>query len=222
MIGTLPFLRLDIDKFKEINDQAGHLIGDMLLQHVSCTVLKTLRKEEMIARFGGDEFVAIKPFDDERETAEFSERLWHSFSGKQVFADTEIIISASIGVSVYPRDSTDINTVLGNSGLAMYRAKSSLDSKICWFEPAMDNKTRLRNMLAADIRSGIKKGGFLIHYQEIRCIKDLTVTGYEALLRWNHPQLGMVSPEVFIPIAEESGAIVPLGYWVLGIGASVY
>lgn len=206
---------VDLDKFKEINDSQGHVVGDQLLQRVAGAVQKMLLSGEIVARFGGDEFLAAKPFDDFAELDDFTCRLNACFSGRMVFASTEITLNSSIGVSFFPDDAVDIEKLISNSDLAMYRAKESIGSKICWYEKDMDERTRQRNTMAADIRRGIKNNEFHIHYQEKRAIKDKTITGYEALLRWNHPKHGNIPPDVFIPIAEESGAIIPLGYWVI-------
>lgn len=206
---------IDLDKFKDINDTEGHHIGDRLLQKVADAVSKVVDTEAMVARFGGDEFVAIKPSSSLQALNLFGQQLLHCFSGKLMVDGNEIAISASVGISVYPDDGCDINSLIGNSDLAMYRAKANVEPKICWYEREMDERTRERNAMAADIRRGIKENQFFIHYQEKRNLKNRTVTGYEALLRWRHPEKGLISPDIFIPIAEETGAIIPLGYWII-------
>ncbi|GAA3609189.1 hypothetical protein GCM10023078_40270 [Gibbsiella greigii] len=212
---NIAICTIDVDKFKEINDREGHHTGDLLLQQTASRIRQTLSGDEIVARFGGDEFVAAKPFSDKRELEAFVRRLYACFAGHRAFAQTELVVNASIGVSVYPDDATEINTLIGNSDLAMYRAKHNINEKICYYVVEMDEKTRQRNQIAADIRTGLQQEQFYINYHEKYSLKDGTVTGYEALLRWNHPRLGPILPEVFIVIAEESGAIISLGYWVI-------
>ncbi|MGL6020876.1 MAG: putative bifunctional diguanylate cyclase/phosphodiesterase [Gibbsiella quercinecans] len=212
---NIAICTIDVDKFKEINDREGHHTGDLLLQQTASRIRQILSDDEIVARFGGDEFVAAKPFSDKRELEAFVHRLHSCFAGHRAFAQTELVVNASIGVSVYPDDATEINKLIGNSDLAMYRAKHNINEKICYYVVEMDDKTRQRNQIAADIRTGLQQEQFYINYHEKYSLKDGTVTGYEALLRWNHPRLGPILPEVFIVIAEESGAIISLGYWVI-------
>lgn len=212
---NIAICTIDVDKFKEINDREGHHTGDLLLQQTASRIRQILSGDEIVARFGGDEFVAAKPFSDKRELEAFVHRLHSCFAGHRAFAQTELVVNASIGVSIYPDDATEINTLIGNSDLAMYRAKHNINEKICYYVVEMDDKTRQRNQIAADIRTGLQQEQFYINYHEKYSLKDGTVTGYEALLRWNHPRLGPILPEVFIVIAEESGAIISLGYWVI-------
>lgn len=205
---------IDLDKFKEINDLQGYLIGDQLLQCVVGVVFKMLQKEEMVVCFGGDEFVVVKFFFDEGEVDVFVVCLWYCFSGKQMFVVMEVVFFVSIGILVYLEDGMDINMILSNFDLVMYWVKSSFDYKICWYECEMDDKMWQCNMMVVDIWCGIYVGEFLFYYQVICNIKDCSIIGYEVLLCWQYLQLGMILLDVFIFIVEESGVIVFLGYWV--------
>lgn len=206
---------IDLDKFKDINDLYGHGTGDQILQRAAHRAREMLGKNELIARFGGDEFVAVKPFNTPGEREQFTRRLDKCFNSQYRINGREIAISASIGGAVYPDDGADINMLISNADLAMHRAKADVDHNICWYAAEMDEKTRMRNLMSADICKGLAAGQFFMHYQGKRALRDNSITGYEALLRWRHPVYGEIPPDVFIPLAEESGAIIPLGYWVI-------
>lgn len=208
-------ISIDLDGFKEINDAFGHAVGDQVL----CTLAERMKAlagdQEVVARFGGDEFVAFKVFKRQSALAGFIERLQRALTTTLHLSDTDMTPGASLGVAMYPGDADEMAQLLNNSDLAMYRAKKSVDEKICFYEADMDEAARARRTMARDIWAALEQGQFFLNYQIQRSVHADDITGYEVLLRWKHPVHGMISPAVFIPIAEECGAISAIGDWVL-------
>ena len=206
---------LDLDRFKDINDAHGHSAGDHVLRTVGQRIEAGLRKGEFIARLGGDEFAAVKPFMVRAELEDFLARIEQAALQPVHFGSYDLRIGASIGVACYPADGMTTHELSNNSDLAMYRAKSSVAQNICYYDPTMDEAVRKRRELSSALRIALENGEFELHYQVQTSIMTGEVRGYEALLRWNNPELGQVSPAIFIPIAEENGMIIELGEWVL-------
>ena len=206
---------IDLDKFKDVNDTFGHASGDALLSTIAQRMTAGLDASEAIGRFGGDEFVALKAYTDQTQLDAFLARLGAALSEPVDLGYLTIAPEASFGIAIYPQDAQDRDRLLSNADMAMYRSKDSLDQKVSYYEAGMDEAARARRALGRDIAPGIEDGQFYLAYQVQKSARTQTVTGYEVLLRWNHPQQGAIPPYVFIPLAEESGAITMLGEWVL-------
>jgi len=211
---SFAVMSVDLDRFKEVNDLFGHAAGDSLL----CEVAKRLQLAAeglFVARFGGDEFIIVSGDGAQPAAAEaLADRILHALDGDIEVAGTTMRAGMSIGVAIYPEDGTDTAGLLANADAALYRAKAEARGSIRFFEPNMDKRLRERRALQHDLRSALSRQEIALHYQPQASI-DGNVTGFEALVRWNHPARGMISPGVFIPLAEESGAIIPLGEWIL-------
>ncbi len=206
---------LDLDRFKEINDTRGHAIGDEALKMLSSRLSSVLGEGEIVARFGGDEFAAAKPFTNDAEFADFIDRLASCFDEAGVSNENDFVLAASIGIAVYPQDGANREQILNNADLAMYRAKANIGEHICYYEKGMDEVARDRRQIANDLRRAIERNELSVLYQPQCSLRTGSLTGYEALLRWQHPIRGWVSPADFIPIAEETGEIFAIGEWVL-------
>ncbi|MCV6607700.1 MAG: EAL domain-containing protein [Campylobacterales bacterium] len=206
----------DLDRFKNINDNYGHDIGDELLKSVSKRVLRIMRKEDTFARIGGDEFVLI--FENVNKVSEIIpklEQIREEIELPIIIKDLELFTTTSIGVSVYPEDSTSATELLKNADMAMYESKSKGKNRYNFFSKEM-NITASRNMIIeSGLRKAIEKGNFSLKYQPIYNIDDLSINGVEALIRWEHYELGFISPEEFIPVAEDTGLIIDIGKWVM-------
>ena len=209
-------LYIDIDEFKGINDSLGHHVGDELLKAIATSLKDCTRPGDLIARLGGDEFAVIRTAVSGRaDVEEFVTRLYEAIRQPYQCLGHHLSTDASIGIALAPDDGTELDQLIKHADLAMYAAKAEGRRTYRFFEPAMDARAKARLTMEQDLRQALADDGFEIYYQPLLDLTSGQVTGCEALLRWRHPERGMVSPAEFIPVAEDTGLINELGDWVM-------
>jgi diguanylate cyclase (GGDEF)-like protein/PAS domain S-box-containing protein len=209
-------LYIDIDEFKGINDSLGHHVGDELLKAVAARIRGCIKPTDLIARLGGDEFAVIQTaVGDRADVVEFVTRIHDAIRQPYQCLGHHLATDASIGIALAPQDGTELDQLIKSADLAMYGAKAEGRRTHRFFEPAMDARAKARLTMEQDLRQAMIDGGFEIHYQPLVDLGSNEVSGCEALLRWRHPERGMVSPAEFIPLAEDTGLINELGDWVM-------
>src|SRR6185437_3437310 len=211
---NFALLRLDLDQFKAINDVFGHAIGDAMLRAVSARLQETC-EGAFLSRIGGDEFAVITPDGVQADGAEqLAQRLRAALDADIDIEGHALRIGLTIGVALYPQNGADAAILVANADAALFRAKSESRGSIHFYESSMDQQLRDKHALQQDLRTALSRDELALHYQP-QARMDGEITGFEALVRWNHPAHGMVAPSVFVPLAEESGIIVELGEWIL-------
>ncbi|WP_189836518.1 sensor domain-containing protein, partial [Sulfurirhabdus autotrophica] len=215
----LAVLFLDLDHFKDVNDTLGHTIGDQLLMEVAKRIMASLRDEDTVSRQGGDEFMLILHATDANGAANVATKLIEAISRPCQIEQYELIITPSIGITIYPEDGIDFETLSKNADVAMYRVKQGGRNSFRFYTPEMQANSARILQLANALRHALERDELQLHYQPQLSIRDGRIIGAEALLRWQHPELGMISPAEFIPIAEDGGQIIQIGEWVLRTAA---
>jgi diguanylate cyclase (GGDEF)-like protein len=212
----LAVLAIDLDGFKDINDVFGHGAGDLVLIEVADRMRGVLQSGEFLARQSGDEFLGLQTSSDHPQAAQgFAERIAEVFAQPFQILDQAVPLTASIGYAIFPTDTPERDQALSNAKLAMNRGKSRQRGAISQYRPDMDGQARARRALARDLQYAVERGELRLDYQLQATLHDGAIRGAEALMRWRHPQRGMISPAEFIPLAEETGAILAMGEWAL-------
>jgi diguanylate cyclase (GGDEF)-like protein len=212
----LAVMFLDLDRFKHINDSLGHAVGDELLVSVAQRLVGCVRQSDTVSRQGGDEFLMLLPdIEHAQQAALFAQKILTALADPHHLGLQDLHISVSVGISVYPDDGQDAVTLIKSADTAMYQAKENGRDNYKFFKPEMNVRAVKRQVLEAGLRMALERQEFVLHYQPKINLRSGAVVGVEALIRWQHPTLGMLLPAEFVPIAEDCGLILPIGRWVL-------